>query len=152
MTITRAMASDLDAICALETQGFDHAMWGPRAWADEIEGEDRGVFVAREDGDVLGVATFSSVFEIAELLRVVVAPDHRREGIGTALLGAGYHWASEREAETLMLEVEDGNEPAQAMYAALGFTPISRRADYYGQGLDAVVMSRDIEAIERDIA
>jgi ribosomal protein S18 acetylase RimI-like enzyme len=41
----------------------------------------------------------------------------------------------------MMLEVEDGNEPALALYQQLGFVTLARRSNYYGPGRDALVMA-----------
>ena len=62
--------------------------------------------------------------------------------MGTALLAALLDSAAERGAERMMLEVADTNEPALAFYAVSGFAEIARRRDYYGRGVDAVVMER----------
>lgn len=147
MTLAPATLADLPAIVELENSGFDHGVWGERAWADEIAGENRHVLVARDDdGRIVGVASFSALFEVAELLRVVVDAERRGRGIGRRLIGAGLSWAAGRGADVMMLEVEEGNAPARRLYDALGFGLVSRRADYYGVGQDALVMSLDLEA------
>jgi ribosomal protein S18 acetylase RimI-like enzyme len=38
--------------------------------------------------------------------------------------------------------VEKNNQPAQALYISEGFEIISQRLDYYGAGIDALVMSK----------
>jgi ribosomal-protein-alanine N-acetyltransferase len=43
-----------------------------------------------------------------------------------------------------MLEVEISNEAAIALYQSMGYEKISIRRDYYGAGLDAHVMSKDL--------
>ena len=45
------------------------------------------------------------------------------------------------------LEVEDGNEGAIALYAALGFTEVGRRRGYYGVGKDAIVMTAPLPLV-----
>ena len=47
-------------------------------------------------------------------------------------------------ARRVLLEVEESNGPARALYAATGFAAVARRADYYGPGRHAVVMGRDL--------
>jgi ribosomal protein S18 acetylase RimI-like enzyme len=41
----------------------------------------------------------------------------------------------------VLLEVAADNSAALALYSRAGFRVISRRADYYGHGRDAVVLS-----------
>ncbi len=146
MIVEPAERADMAAIGALERAGFDHARWSDDAWAEELAGADRHVLVARDAGDVVGVATFSVAFETAELLRVIVRPDRRGEGIAHRLIDRGIGWARDAGADRLMLEVEVGNAPARYLYDALGFETLARRTDYYGEGRDALVMSLGIGA------
>jgi ribosomal protein S18 acetylase RimI-like enzyme len=47
------------------------------------------------------------------------------------------------DARVVFLEVRESNAPALALYGALGFTELARRARYYADtGEDAVVMQR----------
>lgn len=48
-------------------------------------------------------------------------PDFRRRGIARALMAALTAWAGDQGAEQLYLQVEEDNEPAQRLYAGLGF-------------------------------
>ncbi len=75
---------------------------------------------------------------MAELNRIIVASAGRRTGLGKTLLAAGI--AAAEEAEEMLLEVRHDNAPAMALYAAFGFEEIARRNNYYGGGVDAVVM------------
>jgi len=43
-----------------------------------------------------------------------------------------------------MLEVRVGNDAAQPLYTSNGFYPLNIRKDYYGPGLDARVMRKDL--------
>jgi len=155
MILARAAHADLDAIEALENEGFEAARWGRAGWAGELDADDRLVVVARQVADdaVVGVATFSIACETADLLRVIVRADRRGRGIARRLIGAGTEWAAALGADRLLLEVEEGNAPARRLYAGLGFEPLARRKDYYGEGLDALVLALDLGAGEgREIA
>ena len=100
----------------------------------------RVVLVAEHDDALVGYASAAVIADVADLTRIAVARAARREGMGTALLAALMEAAVERGAERMMLEVADTNEPAIAFYAASGFVEVARRRDYYGRGVDAVVM------------
>jgi ribosomal protein S18 acetylase RimI-like enzyme len=44
-----------------------------------------------------------------------------------------------------MLEMRIGNDQARPLYESLGFIEISRRENYYGPGLTAVVMRKELK-------
>jgi ribosomal-protein-alanine N-acetyltransferase len=148
MIVHRARFKDLDAIMALEASGFDHAGWSRESWAGELTEPHRQVLAYRDADDrIVAVATLHIVEDFADLLRVVVAPERRGQGIARKLLIASILMAQASGAVRILLEVEDDNAPALAVYARLGFTPIDRRRDYYGPGLHALVMELPIEAL-----
>ncbi len=57
---------------------------------------------------------------------LVVDRNHRRVGIGTALMKAARSWAQEHGAAELVLTVWAGNQDADAFYQRLGYTVLSR--------------------------
>jgi ribosomal protein S18 acetylase RimI-like enzyme len=61
----------------------------------------------------------------AHVEALVVDRQHRRRGIGTALMSAAAAWARERGAEELVLTVWAGNTAAEAFYARLGYGVVS---------------------------
>jgi len=143
MIISHATGSDLDAILALERLGFGKGhRWSRESWAAELTGANRLV-LSRHDGhgDLIGVATFSVGGDVVDLLRVVVHPDRRRQGIGSSLVRTGLDWARAIGAERMLLEVRPDNKAAVKTYAKLGFAKLARRRDYYGTGVDALVMA-----------
>jgi len=85
--VSRAKVDDLDAIMALEASGFDHAGWSRDSWAGELTAPDRQVLAYRDADDrLVAVATLHLVADFGDLLRVVVAPERRGEGIARKLL------------------------------------------------------------------
>lgn len=78
----------------------------------------------------------------AEILTLAIAPDHRRRGLGGALLAGAIAQAALRGAAAMFLEVSEGNEAARALYAAAGFVEAGRRRRYYPDGADALVLRR----------
>ncbi len=52
---------------------------------------------------------------------VRVAPEHRRQGLASAVLEALLGWAAERGATTAYLQVREDNAAALALYGRLGF-------------------------------
>jgi ribosomal-protein-alanine N-acetyltransferase len=137
-----ARRGDLDAIMVLERAGFrEPERWSERSWLGELVADNRRVLIARSH-QPLGVVTWSVTGELAELLRLVVAPAHRRMGIGTQLVEAGFEAVRLAGARAAMLEVGYTNEPAIALYQRLGFEQLRVRENYYGPGRHALILKR----------
>jgi ribosomal protein S18 acetylase RimI-like enzyme len=145
MIVTRARLDDLEGIVALEADGFDHGGWSRDSWAAELTGADRQVLAYRDADDrLIAVATLHLIDDFADLLRVIVASDRRGQGIARKLLIAAILMAQASGASRILLEVEEENLPARAVYGRLGFSPIDRRRDYYGADRHAIVMELPI--------
>ena len=59
----------------------------------------------------------------AGLYDVVVAPEHRGQGLGRALVQGLVRWAAAQGALRVDLQVRGGNVVAEQLYASLGFVP-----------------------------
>ena len=142
VNVLTARRADLDAIMALERAGFpEPERWSERSWLGELVADNRKVLIARSH-ETLGVVTLSVLGELAELLRLVVAPAHRRTGIGTLLVETGVEAVRLAGARAAMLEVGYTNEPAIALYQRLGFEQLRVRDNYYGPGRHALILKR----------
>lgn len=146
-----ATLADVAAVTVLEASFAPKERWSEAAWASEIEADNRRVLVAASDEAVLGVISVQIVGGVADLNRIVVAPNHRRSGLGADLLAAGIAAADADEADEMLLEVRHDNTAALALYERAGFVEIARRANYYRQGADAVVLRLDLDPeLDRD--
>ena len=77
---------------------------------DDVEKGPRACALCVQDNDLAGIQS------------VAVAPDARRQGLGTELTGAALKWARLRGATLAWLQVSAGNTAALALYERLGFT------------------------------
>jgi RimJ/RimL family protein N-acetyltransferase len=110
------------------------------------------VFVAESDGRVVARLTLArdphpASAHVADL-GLMVAPSHRRRGIGRALLEAAAEWAHGSGVRKLELHVFPHNEPAVALYESFGFRREGVRKGHYhrgGRDLDAVLMAYGVE-------
>ncbi|MDR1449757.1 MAG: GNAT family N-acetyltransferase [Propionibacteriaceae bacterium] len=145
VAVEAATASDLGPIADLEAAAFPVGGWSADSWQAEIGQAGHVVYVGRgSDGRLVAVAAASAVGDTADLLRLIVRSDRRRQGLGVALAGAALTWAASQGAERVLLEVSAANTAALSLYRRLGFRQINRRAGYYGPGDDALVLARPL--------
>lgn len=144
--IGKAQIGDIELIMEIEESCFEpREQWSQQSWTNEFFAGDRHILVARTgDGGLLGVITVQLVGDTADLYRVAVASGSRRVGAATELINSSIDEVRRRGAEQMILEVAEDNHAAIALYAKLVFFEINRRANYYGEGADAIIMSKDL--------
>jgi len=81
---------------------------------------------------ILGESGFLTPETHAFLYDIWVAPDHRDQGVGKALVDWASNWARERGHRKIKLEVGEGNGRARHVYEKLGFSAERR---YMGKPL-----------------
>lgn len=115
--------------------------WSRPLFADELTQTASSFYVMLIDGVIAGYGGFWSVLDEAHITNVTVRGDLRGQGLGRVLLDYLLSRAVARGAETVLLEVRDGNEPAIKLYRHAGFETIGRRKGYYSSvNADALVM------------
>ncbi len=90
------------------------------AWLDNVLGEGVDV-IAAQDGGILGHATLVSDGNGEYELAIFVHQDHRRQGIGSAMLGVLLGAAADAGIEYVWLSVERWNTGAIKLYESVGF-------------------------------
>ncbi len=138
---------DLTELMALETSFPEGQRWGKSSWRDELMGSNRHVLVCSGPSGLAAAATFSFSGEVVDLHRIVTSTPARRRRLARRLVDAGMVWAREMGANRMLLEVEATNVPALSLYEGAGFHRISERHDYYGPGVHAAVLEREIPAV-----
>ena len=130
---------DIDALVGMEAAGFDHP------WSrEQVQGQlDQSPFcgvIAIGSGGAAGYIVGTVVLDEAEILRVVVVPALRGQGLGRRLVMAFLASAQGRGAASCFLEVASKNSPARQLYLSTGFKSAGMRTKYYSDGDDAVLM------------
>ena len=144
--LRRATPDDLDAIMAIERATFPVDAWSTSSMRSELRGAHGYYLVAvGEEGAIEGYAGLLAPEGSgqADIQTVAVAQARRGRGTGRKLMEALLQEAARRGAAEVFLEVRADNEPAQRMYASLGFERIAVRPRYYQpDNADAWVMRR----------
>ena len=103
--------------------------------------------MAEGRGTVLGYAIAHRAADEAEILNVGVAPAHRRQGVGRALVEQLLAALRDAGARVVYLEVRASNVIARRLYESMGFQEVARRARYYRRPVeDAVILRAAIAA------
>ena len=145
--IVPMMQDDVPQVAALEAACFSDP-WSAQILSNELQNELSLWLVAKDGDTVLGYVGSQSVLDEADMMNLAVGAEHRRQGIAAALVRAlCAALRTEKGAEVLTLEVRDSNEAAIRLYAALGFTEIGRRPNYYFHPKeDARILRKDLTA------
>ena len=143
MTYRSWKFEDILKISELEKECFSDP-WTYRMF---VEGFSSKLFYgvcAVEDGEIVGYACETVLFQNAVVDNIAVAESCRRRGVGKKLLKKLETEAKERGARVILLEVRVSNAPAMTMYLKEGFKGIYVRPRYYPDGEDAVVMQKEL--------
>ena len=104
---------------------------------------------------IVAYCIISTVFEVAEVLRIGTHPDYQRQGLAAGLLQALIKAMPDKKLERILLEVRQDNLAAIALYKKMGFEVIHVRKGYYsipsreGEGeakCDALIMQYELTA------
>lgn len=136
-------AEDLVAVTAIESE--NSSPWTTGQLADEHEQTDGWQFVAeREDsGLVCGFVCGRSSAGEAELLKIAVGREYRRQGIGAQLVMHSLDYLAEQGVERCFLELRAANFPALSLYEQFGFRRVGLRKKYYASPLEnAIIMEK----------
>ena len=110
-------------------------------WQDVVqalEGPLRVLIVAKEGSLVVGTTQLdlcgrSNGLHRAEVMKVMVSPDRRGQGIGKALMEAIEHEARRERRTTLVLDTRQG-EPSEHLYLRVGYDRAGVIPDYAMSG------------------
>jgi len=137
---------DVEAAAELEAEVFLLAPWSREQFWSELAHvpETRWYAVHEDDTGLDGYVGLFAVPPEADVQTIAVAPRSQGRGLGRELLDALVVEAERRGCTQLFLEVRVGNASALALYESAGFEHQARRRDYYGEGIDALVLRRRI--------
>ncbi|MBR3340979.1 MAG: ribosomal protein S18-alanine N-acetyltransferase [Clostridiales bacterium] len=141
--IRSADLSDIKRIMALEEGSIIHP-WTSGDIETLITDCNKECLVADLAGEVVGYVGAETVLDECNIGNIVVDKDRRGRGIATILMDNLLNDLKNRGIKKIFLEVESNNAPAMALYGKTGFVRYGQRRDYYGQGKDAVLMSKDL--------
>ena len=146
ITYRDANSFDIPVLVSLDKELFPYSPWSAGQYREEISAPTRLFVVALDDARrVIGYAgVFAPGGAEADVLTVGVVPMHRGQGIARELMARITQWAINQGSIAMMLEVKTDNVEAITLYESLGYTKLNIRKDYFGTGLDALVMRKEL--------
>jgi ribosomal-protein-alanine N-acetyltransferase len=146
ITYRVANAFDLAVFVSLDKKLFPYSPWSASQYKEEFSSPTRHFVVALDDAQsIIGYAgVFAPGGAEADVLTVGVIPNHRGKGIARQLMALITDWAKQQGSIAMMLEVKVDNLEAIGLYESLGYSKLNVRKDYFGAGLDALVMRLDL--------
>jgi ribosomal-protein-alanine N-acetyltransferase len=146
ITYRDANSMDIPVLVSLDKELFPYSPWSSGQYREEITAPTRLFVVALDEG--LSVIGYAGVFAPggaeADILTVGVIPQHRGQGIARALMARITEWAIDQGSIAMMLEVKTDNAAAISLYESLEYSKLNIRKDYFGSGLDALVMRKEL--------
>ncbi len=140
LEITKMQLSDLEQIKEKLLEDFDD-FWTVNILKEEIQSEKSQYIVAKQNQGIVGFAGIRIIIDEVEIMNIVVRKDKRQEGIGSRLLQEILKTAKEQNAQVVILEVNEKNQPAIKLYQKFGFEQIGLRKKYYHNTDNAIIMS-----------
>ncbi len=146
ITYRVANAFDLPVFASLDKELFPYSPWSASQYKEEFSAPTRHFVVALDDEQsIIGYAgVFAPGAAEADVLTVGVVPNYRGQGIARQLMALLTNWAHNQGSTAMMLEVKVDNIEAIGLYESLGYSKLNTRKDYFGPGLDALVMRLEL--------
>ena len=137
---------DLPVFVSLDKELFPYSPWSASQYKEEFSSPTRHFVVAVDEAqNIIGYAgVFAPGDAEADVLTVGVIPSQRGKGIARQLMALITDWAKQQGSIAMMLEVKVDNTEAIGLYESLGYSKLNIRKDYFGAGLDALVMRLEL--------
>ncbi len=130
---------DVGALAAIEAESFSMP-WSAEDFLRMTKEADALYLVAELGCEIAGSAGMRMVCGEGYIDNVVVAPAHRRRGIGKLLIEALLREGAALGCEAFTLEVRAGNEAAIALYEGAGFVSAGIRPGFYEKPVEDAVI------------
>jgi len=148
VTLRKATLRDLEDLYQIELECFGDDAFSKSLLGYFLRSPEFVTLVAVYDGEPVGFVTGS--FErlggrnTGHIYSIDVKTEHRRRGIGSALINSIECVLTEKGAETCHLEVRSDNVAAIKLYMKHDYKSIGTLRDYYGFGGDGIRLEKTL--------
>ena len=146
MIVRELKIEDSAAVAEMEQQIFLDP-WSEKSVLDTVRQKQSVCFAVEKAGHLLGYLLAYHAADEAEIARIAVQKEARRQGAAGKLMLELENYCVEQHIRTLLLDVRESNEAARSFYTKHGFTEDGiRQAFYSNPSEDAVLMSKQLGA------
>ena len=139
--VRKMTIEDTAAVAEMEHQIFSDA-WSESSIVETLQNPQTVCLVAEKSGKIIGNLLAYLVVDEAEIARISVLKEERKQGTGKLLLDTLKKMCEEKAGKKLLLDVRRSNSSARTFYEKYGFTEDGVRPDFYDEPLeDAILMS-----------
>ncbi len=118
--------------------------WSEKQLEEIVENTDYCYVTALENNVLLGVGgAICTAPDSAEIFTVAVDEKRRGKGVGGKIVSALIDFCRIKKAESIFLEVEEGNNSAIGLYKKFGFLSVGVRKGFY-HGKNAIIMRKEL--------
>ena len=142
--VRETVMEDAAAIAEMEHQIFSDA-WSEKSVLDTMNQKNAVCLTAEKAGRIIGYVLSYTAADEAEIARIAVAEEFRRQGTARAILRELENVCSSKGVKKLLLDVRESNREARAFYTDMGFQEDGiRRRFYENPQEDGILMSREL--------
>lgn len=131
--------AQLDGVCKIENDCFSHP-WSRHSLEAELNNPTSLFYTAVEDDKVIGYIGMSTVIDEGYIFNVAVDENHRKKGVGTALIQELVTYGKKNNFAFITLEVRQSNEKAISLYSHFGFIKAGERKNYYREPVETAIL------------
>ncbi|MBR3002640.1 MAG: ribosomal protein S18-alanine N-acetyltransferase [Clostridia bacterium] len=147
LEINKMTVKDLNLISKNLYDDFDD-FWTYSVFKSELENNNSKYIVAKQNNEIVGFAGIWIAIDVAHITNIVVKKSMRKNGIGSLLLQELINMFKKLGLNEITLEVNEQNSSAIHLYQNFGFRQVGLRKKYYRNGDNAIIMTRDKDAIK----
>ena len=142
--VRETVMEDAAAIAEMDHQIFSDA-WSEKSVLDTMNQKNAVCLTAEKAGRIIGYVLSYTAADEAEIARIAVAEEFRRQGTARAILRELENVCSSKGVKKLLLDVRESNREARAFYTDMGFQEDGiRRRFYENPQEDGILMSREL--------
>lgn len=144
LEISAMTIEDLNSIKDLLLTNFDD-FWTYNTLKNELLNPNSKYFVAKISNKIVGFAGVWKAIDVLHITNIVTEKSFRNKGIGTIMLNKLLDYAkTDNSINSITLEVNEKNIPAQKLYKKYNFEIVGLRKKYYNNIDNAIIMTKQL--------